>query len=270
MRVIDRLRTAVGRSVRKPDPDPGFRQATGMAYLDFLHRLHGQVVVDCYLEIGCRSGESFAPSRSRTIAVDPFFSLRHHVMGAKPSLHLFQMTSDAFFASGFVERNRLRFSFSFLDGMHLVEFLLRDFINTERRSDPGGAIALHDCCPFTHAMAAREMPSRKGVPWTGDVWKLIPILARWRPDLRVQVLGCRPTGLVIVTGLDPESRVLPEAQDAILAEFGPLDLAAYGVERFFDGFDFVDPSAVASGGFAFLDGVRLDPAAAQAPAWVSP
>jgi hypothetical protein len=270
MKPIERLKRAVGRGGRNPEPDPGFRPASGMSYLDFLRRLHESVTVDCYLEIGCRSGESFAPSRSRTVGVDPFFSLRPQVMGAKPALHLFQMTSDAFFESGFLERNGLRLAFSFLDGMHLVEFLLRDFINTERHSDPGGAIAMHDCCPFTHAMAAREAPTRKGLPWTGDVWKLIPILARWRPDLKVEVLGCRPTGLVVVTGLDPESRVLAEAQEAILAEFGSLDLGAYGVERFFAGFEYLDPEGVAAGGFAFLDPVRLDPSATPAPAWVSP
>lgn len=270
MKAIKHLRAAIGRSRRNPDPDPGFRPATGMSYLDFLRRLHESVALDCYLEIGCRSGESFAPARSRTIGVDPFFSLRPQVMGAKPELHLFQMTSDAFFESGFLERNGLRLGFSFLDGMHLAEFLLRDFINAERHSDPGGAIALHDCCPFTHAMAAREAPTRKGEPWTGDVWKLIPILARWRPDLRVQVLGCRPTGLVIVTGLDPESRVLAGAQGEILAEFGPLDLAGYGVERFFSGFDYVDPETVVAGGFAFLDAVRRDPSEVATPVWVSP
>ncbi len=271
MKALRRLRRAIGGGDRSmPEAEPGFRRAEGMGYIEFLRGLHENVLVTSYLEVGCRSGASFTPSRSLTIGVDPSFSLRPQVMGAKPMLHLFQMTSDAFFATGFLERNGIRLGFSFLDGMHLFEFLLRDFINAERNSDPGGAIALHDCCPFTHAMTTRDLENLPKGAWTGDVWKLIPILARWRPDLAVQVLGCRPTGLVVVTGLDPENRVLAESHDAILAEFAPLDLRGYGAERFYAGFDYVAPKAVAASGYGFLDAVRLDPAAALRPEKVTP
>lgn len=63
-------------------------------------------------------------------------------MGEKPALHLFQATSDDFFASDFLRRDGIRLGLSFLDGMHLYEFLLRDVMNTEAASDPNGVI----CC----------------------------------------------------------------------------------------------------------------------------
>lgn len=238
-------------------PEPGFRPATDLHYIEFLTRLHAAVPLDWYLEIGCRSGHSLSPARCRTIGVDPDFALKAGVQGSKPELLLFQTTSDAFFSTGFLERNAIRLSLSFIDGMHLVEYVLRDFINLERRSRPGGAIMIHDCCPWTHDMTTREVPAIVNRAWTGDVWKIVPILARWRPELSVMVLGCRPTGLAIVGGLDPENRVLADAYREVLAEYGDLTLRSYGPERFFGGFDYVPAGEVEAAGFGFLDGVRL-------------
>ncbi|MEM6904346.1 MAG: class I SAM-dependent methyltransferase [Pseudomonadota bacterium] len=250
--------------------DPGFIQATGMAYDAFFAALHGEIYLDWYLEIGCRRGRSVAAVASKTIVVDPYFRIESNVIGAKPQFIAQQMESDAFFASGFLENNRIALSFSFIDGMHLIEYALRDFINLERHSAPGGAIAIHDCCPFSHAMTIRDLSQHKKGPWTGDVWKIIPILARWRPDLAVEVLDCAKTGLVIVHGLNPEDGVLDREFDAIMAEFKELTLAEFGVERFFSSFAFTPASEVASGGFAFLKGVAQDHSQRQTQSWVSP
>ncbi|WP_309665130.1 hypothetical protein [Tabrizicola sp.] len=119
-----------------------FRPANGPWYTGFLQRLHKTLLFNRYLEIGCRKGRSFAPVRSKTIAVDPFFRTKLNIIGEKPALHLFQATSDDFFASDFLRRDGIRLGLSFLDGMHLYEFLLRDVMNTEAASDPNGVI----CC----------------------------------------------------------------------------------------------------------------------------
>lgn len=101
---------------------------------------------------------------------------------------------------------QIKLSFSFLDGMHLFEFLLRDFIAAEKASGPNGVIAMHDCCPFSHEMTTRDLDNlpQGGGAWTGDVWKLIPILREYRPDLKLTVLNAAPTGLVFVSGLKPK------------------------------------------------------------------
>jgi hypothetical protein len=70
------------------------------------------------------------------------------------------------------------------------------------------------------------------VAWTGDVWKLLPILKRHRQDLKVQVLDCASTGMVVISGLDPESQVLKAAYTAILSEWLDMSLGQFGVERF--------------------------------------
>jgi hypothetical protein len=233
----------------------------GLRYHRFLGELHSAMLFDWYLEIGCRKGDSFAPVRSKTIAVDPFFRAEINIIGKKPALHVFQATSDDFFATGFLPRNDIRLSASFLDGMHLFEFLLRDFMNTEAASDPKGVIMMHDLVPHNLAMTTRDLSAIRGA-WTGDVWKLLPILQRWRPDLTLTMLNLRPTGVLCVSNLSPGNRVLQENYDAILAEFTELDIEAYGVERYFGSFEYTDAIAMKDAGFPLFQPLALDPASA--------
>jgi hypothetical protein len=242
-----------------------FNPARGMFYRKFLDTLHQRVLFDWYLEVGCRTGASFAPVRSKTIAVDPYFRVDINVIGTKPALHVFQQTSDAFFASGFLQRNGIRLGLSFLDGMHLYEFLLRDFINAEAASDPNGVIILHDCVPFGLGMTTRDLDNLPKGAWTGDVWKLLPILQRWRPDLTLTVLACAPTGLVCVSGLDPANRVLADTYADITAEFDPVDLQTYGVERFAGSYAFTRAKDIVESDFALFRPASIDPALALDP-----
>ncbi|MEM6824653.1 MAG: class I SAM-dependent methyltransferase [Pseudomonadota bacterium] len=207
--------------------------ASGMRYQRFLDSVHARHRFEWYLEIGARRGRTFRATRSRTIAVDPYFRLGQDPLGTKGELHLFQSTSDAFFESGFLERNGIAVSMAFLDGMHLFEFLLRDFANTERAATPGSIIALHDCYPSNTEMTTRDLDNLPNGPWTGDVWKLVPILAEYRPDLKLTALDCRPSGLLLVSRLDPENRSLTEHYDEIVARFGGLEIGEYGLERLY-------------------------------------
>lgn len=267
--IIASLKRSVSRS-RKTEVAPGFRAATGLRYVTFFERLHAQAAFDWYMEIGCRSGQIFQRAQGRTIAVDPFFQVERNVIGSKPAMFAFQQTSDDFFASGFLDRNAIRLSVSFLDGMHLFDFLLRDFMNTEDRSHQDGVILMHDCSPYDHAMVSRDYSGRKGLPWTGDVWKLLPILQEHRPDLTVEVLDCAPTGLVAVRGLSPGNRVLRDRYDSILRDYTDLTLDAFGVGRFFASFAHVDAAAEADAGFPRFRPVMLDLSGLSRPERSSP
>lgn len=222
-----------------PVRDDGFRQADGQNYLDFLGELHLNLKPAWYLEIGTQKGYSLARARGAAIAIDPAFQIETKTFAALPELHMFQLTSDAFFETGWIARNAVQLDFAFLDGMHLFEFLLRDFLNTERASHPGGCIAMHDCVPFNRVMALRDWDKSVTKSWTGDVWKILPILRQYRPQLRVDVVDCAPTGLVVVTGLDPNDRVLEQNYDAIHAEWMGRSLDDYGIDRFATDFPFV-------------------------------
>lgn len=245
-------------------------RAVGRSYSFVLGRIHARMLFDWYLEIGCRTGATFALSGSPTIAVDPYFRVEQNVIQNKPALHIFQTTSDAFFSSRFLERNAMTLGFAFLDGMHLIEYLLRDFRNTERNSDPGGVIAIHDCCPWNVPITTRDLDGlRDGFAWTGDVWKLLPILQKYRPDLKITVLDANPSGLVIVSNLDPHNTVLFDRYDEILATYDqPID--KYGLEKFANSFDYVSSEAYVAADFPDFQRIRRPIDLALKPEMVTP
>ena len=229
-----------------PAPDRGFPRVGGMPYLDFLSALHAGLAPEWYLEIGTQKGRSLDRARCRSIAIDPAFATAVALPGPLPELHLFQETSDDFFAGDFLSRNGIRLDLAFLDGMHLFEFLLRDFMNCERHAAPGAVFTLHDCIPWNANMAERDRARTESNEWTGDVWKLLPILRAFRPELSLLVADCPPTGLVLVAGLDRTNTALADSYDAIVAEMTPVTLEAYGPERLFAEFPLVDSRALAA------------------------
>lgn len=211
---------------------------TGTHYIATLARLHAELQPSSYLEIGSRKGESAAVARCHSIVIDPDLSKLRNIMDGKPSLAAYQMTSDAFFRRHATDLPKRPLDLVFLDGMHLFEYLLRDFYNVERFCSAASIVAMHDCIPTDVEMAGRDNAATKRTLdrhrdwWAGDVWKMVPILKRFRPDLSIFALDAAPTGLVIVTNLDPASRVLRQNEDIICAEWKEVALREYGLQRF--------------------------------------
>ncbi|OBI53708.1 class I SAM-dependent methyltransferase [Mycobacterium sp. E796] len=190
---------------------------SGVGYIEFLNALHTHLTPRSYLEVGTATGASLAVASCDAIAVDPRFEVEAGATGNRARTLFFQMTSDDFFAAEDIPALLGRpVDMAFLDGLHRFEYLLRDFIGAEAACHPRSLILLHDCVPSNTRMALREFrpgdSSEVGTAdwWTGDVWKLLPILREYRPDLRLHVLDCPPTGLVAITRLDPASRVLAD------------------------------------------------------------
>jgi hypothetical protein len=104
--------------------------------------------------------------------------------------------------------------------MHHFEFALRDFMGIERLAHQGATIALHDCYPLDRRTAERE---RSTVFWSGDCWRTVLALKKYRPDLAIATVATAPTGLTVVRRLDPGSRVLHERMKEIVAEFMAVD-----------------------------------------------
>ncbi len=59
----------------------------------------------------------------------------------------------------------------------------------------------------------------------------MPILRQWRPELKISVVDAPPSGLVLVTNLDPENHVLQDNYHAIVDTYLGYDLGVYGVKR---------------------------------------
>jgi hypothetical protein len=195
----------------------------GEDYFRLLARIHEHLKPATYLEIGIDQGLSFGIVGPETTAlgVDPNPRLRKP---PRPGQRVFAQTSDEFFEQCDVssELGGKPLDLAFIDGMHQLEFALRDFINVEKCCYADSVILIHDVYPIDATSAARE---RASWFWSGDIWRLILILKKYRPDLTVNVIGVRPTGLAIVQNLDPDSRVLAERQHEIIDEFLALDIS---------------------------------------------
>jgi hypothetical protein len=175
------------------------------------------------VEIGVFQGESLrlAKPPTQAIGVDPAPQL---AFPPAANHRVFAETSDAFFAGHDLraEFGDLPVDLGFIDGMHHFEFALRDFANLERSCTRESTLLIHDCYPLD-----RETARRDGSPpfWSGDIWRLIVLLRKHRPDLAVHTIGTPPTGLALVRNLDPDSRFLTENHDRLCQEFLALDYA---------------------------------------------
>jgi hypothetical protein len=189
-------------------------------YLWLLDRIHRHLLPTSYLEIGVCEGRSLALVLPGTLAigVDPTPRIRYAV---GHEARVFPLTSNDFFASH-AEREfgSARLDMGFIDGLHLCEMSLSDFAQMESLCHPGSVILVHDVYPIDAESAARE---RTTSMWSGDVWKAILALRRFRPDLRLSSVKIGPTGLGIITRLEPGSQVLIERYEEIVDWMGQLD-----------------------------------------------
>jgi hypothetical protein len=195
----------------------------GEGYFRILARIHEYLKPATYLEIGVDQGRSFEIVSPETLAlgVDPN-PRPQKPLG--PRQKVFAKTSDDFFEQCDVasELDGKSLDLAFIDGMHQFEFALRDFVNIEKYCSADSIVLIHDVYPIDATSAARE---RASWFWSGDIWRLILALKKYRPDLSVNVIAARPTGLAIVQNLDPHSRVLVERQHEIVEEFLALDIS---------------------------------------------
>ncbi len=206
----------------------------------FLRELHARLEPRNYLEIGVNDGKSLNLAGCPTIAVDPAFNVTRPV---HCDLQLVKATSDDFFArkdpirhlrSGRhplrnARRGRPLFDrwrggttldLAFIDGMHLFEFALRDFMNVERFSRATTVIVMDDMLPRQHAEALR---GGNPVLWAGDVFKVAQVLGELRPDLTLIAVDTDPTGVLVVVGADPTNTTLRERYDGIIERWVEAD-----------------------------------------------
>jgi hypothetical protein len=116
-------------------------QMQGENYYVWLDRLYAVLAPETVIEIGIGEGQSLARVRPPTIAigVDPKPTL---MIPVQTETHIFPETSNAFFARQGPDallRGR-PLSIGFIDGLHLYEQALKDFINLERYCGPRSVI----------------------------------------------------------------------------------------------------------------------------------
>jgi Methyltransferase domain len=178
------------------------RSLPGPAYYQVLKWIHRGLHPANYVEIGVHKGISLIQAENETpcIGIDPEPDIEPRIEHEiPPETEIYELTSDEFF-----ESHDLRellggpVGLAFIDGLHLFEQVLKDFINLERYADAGTVILLHDCLPLDEETSSRE---RTTDFYAGDVWKATLVLRRLRPELEMITVPTAPTGLCLVRGL---------------------------------------------------------------------
>lgn len=224
-----------------PDPAAEFfliPDHLGAQFGELIRLLHHHLRPRTYFEIGTLAGGTLRLANCASIAIDVKFEVDQNVLGSKPSCFFMQMSSDSFFADYDPTILLKRpIDLAFLDGMHFFEFLLRDFMNTERYCERNSVILLHDCLPTDSHVARRELGDTRFEHlsphpdwWAGDVWKTAMILKKYRPGLRIHAFDSAPTGLIAITDLDPKSAVLEKHYPAIVEQFHSACLTQRGIQ----------------------------------------
>jgi tetratricopeptide (TPR) repeat protein len=189
----------------------------GEGYLSWLAHLHGTLSPETYLEIGILEGRSLclAQPPTRAIGIDPAPRIKTPF---KAETHIFCETSDAFFATARLAPllNDRPLDLAFIDGLHRFEQALKDFMHLEAYCGPKSVIMLHDTIPLDEPTQRRNPVTKF---YSGDVWKTVLCLKHYRPDLDIFTIATPWTGLTVITGLDPASRVLANCYDEAIKQF---------------------------------------------------
>jgi predicted O-methyltransferase YrrM len=193
----------------------------------FLQLLHDVLQPQVYLETGVESGRTLALARGIGIGIDPDPKVTHNLaQGAQ----VFSVTSDEFFASHALPSltGGRPIDLAFIDGLHLFENALKDFINIERHAHPGTVVCVHDVLPETVKMASREVQNDG---WTGDVFGLVLALREHRPDLVTITISVPQTGMLLVTNLNSSDSTLSDLFESIMLRHLAVDYARIHANR---------------------------------------
>lgn len=184
-------------------------------YLEFIRLVHRKLEPEFYFEIGVREGHSASLANCRSVGVDPAANLKFNLK----NFTLIKATSDEYFSE--IVQDTTPPDLAFIDGMHLFEYVLRDFINVESKASHTSVVLIDDIFPNTIDQASRE---RKTKAWMGDVWKLKLCLEEFRPDLILIPINTHPSGLLMVIGLDCNNTILTERYNEIVKRFARLKI----------------------------------------------
>jgi hypothetical protein len=161
---------------------------------EFLKTLHVQLQPRTYLETGVADGRSLSLSRVPSIGIDPDYNITAE---QQADIHLARTTSDEFFARQFPLAHLPVpvLDLAFIDGMHLSEYAMRDYLAVERFTTAASVIVVDDMLPRSIDEAARR---RHTNAWTGDVFKVTRALRKFCPELIVLEVNTRATGVVVI------------------------------------------------------------------------
>lgn len=196
--------------------------------------------MNSYLEIGLDEGLTFEkiPITER-VGVDPRPRFDWHHLPPQVSVH--RTSSDDYFAQ--LEPDDY-FDVIFLDGLHTYEQTYRDLINALDHC-PWGMVLIDDVIPCDEVSAMRDLHESfaerlrrgwEGLPWHGDVFRLLLCVADHHPELEyVTIVDIdNPQTLVWKKRFDGPSRSVDEATLSTYMNHSFDDVFAKGVPSLFN------------------------------------
>lgn len=128
-----------------------------------------------YLEIGIEYGYTFNNIHCvDKKGIDPDMDLKH-----THSENIYILTSDDYFEN--VHDPQIKYDVIFIDGMHQVEYVLKDINNSIQILNENGCIFINNILPINYNEQLK-IPYKHhyqngilkyGEEWTGDVWKVV-------------------------------------------------------------------------------------------------
>lgn len=204
-----------------------------------INRLLAALPVEAsYLEIGVATGRTLESVCARTRqGVDP--APGFDTAKLPRSLKFFTGTSDDFFASLPPDEN---YDLVFLDGLHTFDQTYRDLRNSLRHLRDGGVILIDDTVPTDEVSAipdqnvsyhVRRQLQLAGMPWQGDVWKVVVAIEQAHPELDYRTIVDSPHGQTLVWKRQEDESTLStvDSKDETLAVVAELSYSVVFSER---------------------------------------
>lgn len=139
---------------------------------EFINSIIKKENYSSYLEIGIESGYTF-----NNIDISEKYGIDADINSNITTYDYIQhVTSNDFFS-----RNERKYDIILIDGMHQVEYVCNDFMNSLKSLNNGGSIIISDIfphnyreqltIPINHEYSNNILKYKE--PWTGDVWKVV-------------------------------------------------------------------------------------------------
>ncbi len=166
---VTNFRAALERQLNSMEAHSGLARVRlpGPAYQEWLDHFHGLLAPATYIEIGVAKGATLRRANRPTLAigVDPKPKIAFPL---STETHIFAETSDAFFARRGPDAllGGQPLGLAFIDGLHLFDQALRDFINLEAYCGPQSVVLIHDTLPLDERTQRRSCDTHFH---TGDV-----------------------------------------------------------------------------------------------------
>jgi len=160
----------------------------------FLTMLHDLLKPPVYLEVGVQYGLSLnlAVHSKLAVGIDP-----EPLVQAVGNQVIFPMTSQEYFEDDVKYQPSI--DMAFIDGSHLWEDALEDFLWVSRFCHERSVVVFDDVLPYN-----ADIATRKPLPgdWTGDVWYTMVVLEPLLKErgLKSARVNTSPTGTFVVWG----------------------------------------------------------------------